>query len=162
LAMRETASLRHALAIPALAAPAFVAGLYGDRVNTLLQTGGWQLLVVEVIVQDSAHYLNDQSLRVAMIDYRFLPLGLKGQPPFASQGIPFAYRLQPGDHLTVVVQHQDLDPLLRREAPPKTWRIEAEGSTIAYELSRGQAEELASQSETRGRSVRILPMDGPQ
>lgn len=162
IAMRETASLRHALAIPALAAPAFVAALYGDRVNTLLQTSGQQFLIVEVIVQDSAHYLNDQSLRVAMIDYRFLPLGLKGQPPFASQGIPYAYRLQPGDHLTVVVDHQDVDPLLRRELPPKIWRVEAEGSTIAQELSRGQAEELVSLSVTRGQNVRILPMDAEE
>ena len=160
LAMRETANIRYALAIPALAAPAFVAGLYGDRVNTLFQANGKQLLVVDVIVQDSAHYLNDQTLRTAMIDYSFLPLGLKGQPPFANQGVPYAYRLKPGDHLTVVVLHTDLDPLLRREAPAKNWRLEAEGSTIAQDLSRGQAEELASQSETRGRSVRILRMDG--
>ena len=39
-----------AAAIPTLAAPAFAAALYGDRVHTLVTAAGRTLVVIEIVV----------------------------------------------------------------------------------------------------------------
>ena len=121
--VREAADIKLALAVPALAAPAFAAALYGDRVLTLFTLGGSSFAVVELTVVAGFELL----LAVAMADYQFVPVGLTGRPAFALDGIPTGHRLSAGDRLTVVVAMADLDRLLRREAPPRGWRVVVEG-----------------------------------
>ena len=113
--MREAANIRYAASIPSLAAPAFAAALFGDRVQTLITAAGHSLIVVELLVQDDDPCLNGQSLRAAVVDYRFLPVALDGLDPAEVS----ERRLKPGDRLTAVAELPDLQRLLRREpAPP--------------------------------------------
>ena len=121
--VREAADIKLALAVPALAAPAFAAALYGDRVLTLFTLGDASFAVVELTVAAGFESL----LAVAMADYRFVPVGLTGRPPFALDGIPTGHRLTAGDRLTVIVAMADLDSLLRREAASRGWRVVIEG-----------------------------------
>lgn len=117
-AVRDAADIRLALSIPALAAPAFAAALFGDRVHTLVTAAGQPLAVVEITVQDDDACLSGPSLRTAAIDYKFLPLALNDEEPAAAQDRP----LQPGDRLTLVARLPDLERLIRRErltAPAK-------------------------------------------
>ena len=122
-ALREAAGVRHAVAVPALAAPAFAAALFGDRVQTLVRALGRTLVVVEFTPQPDDPGLAGKSLRAAAVDYRFLPLALDGQSPTA---VPDR-RLKPGDRITAVAELPDLDRLLRREPVPRDRRVVVEG-----------------------------------
>jgi len=133
-AVRDAADIRMALSIPTLAAPAFAAALFGDRVQTLLTVGGRTLAVVEITVQANDPCLNQNSLVAAMIDYKFLPVAVVGQESFAQQGIPKGYRLKPDDRLTVVIELDELDHLLRRDPAPAEWSVVLEGfPPVAFE-----------------------------
>jgi Trk K+ transport system NAD-binding subunit len=125
-AVREAANIRLAMSVPALAAPAFAAALYGDRVQTLVSVGGRTLAVVELVVQPDDPCLREASLVAAMVDYRFLPVAVSGHEPFAAQGIPRGYRLKDGDRLTVVIGLTDLERLLRRERAAAEWDVVVE------------------------------------
>lgn len=126
-AVRDVAGLQLAVSVPALAAPAFAAALYGDRVQTLVPVGGRTLAVVELNVQVADPCLGGVPLAVAMADYEFLPVAVAGQPPFAADGIPCGYRLQSGDRLTVILELAKLDRLLRREPAPAAWAVVVDG-----------------------------------
>ncbi len=130
-AAREAADIRLAVSVPALAAPVFAAALFGDLVQTLLTVGNRTLAIVELLVQPDDPCFADQSLLAAMIDYRFLPVGMHGRPPFARDGLPQVLRLQPGDKLTVVTELPNLEKLLRREVAPRVCRVVIE----AYPLT---------------------------
>lgn len=176
-AVRDAADIRQAVSIPALAAPAFAAALYGDRVHALVPVGGRLLTVVELVVQAADPCLHQTSLVAAMVDYRFLPLGIAGQESFASQGIPKSYRLKEGDRLTVVIETGDLERLLRREPSPRSWALIIEshprlttGSLVpivrtARGCSQDEAERLLKQSSfilgrdmTRGAAEELLTL----
>jgi len=118
-ALREAAGVRHAVAVPALVAPAFAAALFGDRVQTLVTALGRTLVVVEFSPQPDEGSLCGKSLRAAAVDYRFLPLALNGQNP---AGAPDR-RLKPGDRVTAVADLPDLERLLRREPVAKDRRV---------------------------------------
>jgi Trk K+ transport system NAD-binding subunit len=122
-AAREAAGIQHAVSVPALAAPAFAAALYGDRVQTLITVGERALCIVELTVQPNDPCLHEQSLLATMIDYRFLPIGLAGRPLFATDGLPKALRLKAGDKLTIVAELADLERLVRREPAPADHRV---------------------------------------
>ena len=49
--LREAANIRLALSVPTLAAPAFVAALFGDRVQNVFLVAGRTLAVVDLLVQ---------------------------------------------------------------------------------------------------------------
>jgi Trk K+ transport system NAD-binding subunit len=176
-AVREAASIRFAMSVPALAAPAFVAALYGDRVQTLVSVGGRTLAVVELIVQPNDPCLHETSLIAAMVDYRLLPVAVSGQVPFTAQGIPRGYRLKDGDRLTAVIGLADLDRLLRRERAAAEWDvvIDAHPALISGSLvpvvrtargcSQEEAEELLKQPGftlatglTRGAAEELLAL----
>ncbi|MBX3400149.1 MAG: NAD-binding protein [Gemmataceae bacterium] len=122
-AAREAAGIQHAVSVPALAAPAFAAALYGDRVQTIVTVGGRALGIVELAVQPNDPCLHEQSLMATMIDYGFLPIGLAGKPSFAVEGLPKSLRLKAGDKLTVVAELADLERLVRREPAPADRRV---------------------------------------
>ncbi|OWK43997.1 potassium channel family protein [Fimbriiglobus ruber] len=133
-AVRDAADIKLALSVPALAAPAFAAALYGDRVQTLIVVGGTTLAVVELLVQPNDPCLHETSLIAAMVDYRFLPVAVSGQEPFTAQGIPKNYRLKAGDTVAVVIEVPDMERLLRREPAAAEWKVEVDAhATIATE-----------------------------
>jgi Trk K+ transport system NAD-binding subunit len=117
-AVRAAADIKLAVSVPALAAPAFAAALFGDRVQTLLTVGSRTLAVVELVVQPDDGTLADRPLAAAAAEYRFRPVGMGGRPPFACGEPPDGLRLQPGDRLTAVIAVPDLERLLRREPVP--------------------------------------------
>jgi Trk K+ transport system NAD-binding subunit len=116
-AVREAADIRQAVSVPALAAPAFAAALFGDRVQALVTAAGRTLVVVEIVIDADEVHLLGQSLRGVALDYRLLPVAVAGRPLDAARG---GHRLKVGDRLTVVAELPDLERFLRREAIPKT------------------------------------------
>jgi Trk K+ transport system NAD-binding subunit len=183
-AVRDAADVRLAMSIPTLAAPAFAAALFGDRVQALITAAGRTLVVIEIVVDADDTFLHDKSLRALMVDYRLLPVAFGGRDPADIRG----HRLKIGDRMTVVVELPDLERLIRREAIPATasvvvesypptaketlvtlvrvkrncLREEAEalltgGSfTLAEGLTRGEAQELVEQVAREGATVRVV------
>jgi len=115
-AVREAASIRYAMSIPALAAPAFAAAVFGDRVLTIFAAAGRTMVVIEVIVEPNETFLDGKSLRAMVLDYRLLPIAVNGQPT----SLPKAYRLKVGDKLILVAELTDLVRFVRRVSVQKT------------------------------------------
>lgn len=111
-ALREAGDIKYAVSVPALAAPAFAAALFGDRVQTLITAAGRTLVVVDFTVQENDPFLAGKALGAAGAEYRFLPVSLNGRDPAALSDEV----LKPGDRLTAVAELPDLERLLRREA----------------------------------------------
>jgi Trk K+ transport system NAD-binding subunit len=128
--LRESADVRLALSLPAMAAPAFVAALFGDRVLSVVRVGGRLLMAVELTVPEGDPCLGGQSVRAAAIDYGLMPVAVAG-PAGGPVADPAAHLLAPGDRLTAVTALPDLERLFRRERPPATWAVEV----IAYPLT---------------------------
>lgn len=122
-ALRDAAGVKLAIATPAVAAPAFAAALYGDRVHTLIPVGDRTLAVAELTIQTDDPCLAGQSLVAAMIDYRFLPLAIGGKEPFAASGIPRTHRIAAGEKLTVAIGRVGLERLLSRQSASREWSI---------------------------------------
>ncbi|MBA4188632.1 MAG: hypothetical protein C0467_11590 [Planctomycetaceae bacterium] len=116
-AVREAADIRHAVSVPALAAPAFAAALFGDRVQTLITAAGRTLVVIELVVNEDEPHLIGKSLRGLSLDYRLLPVAVVGQ---AVSDFRSGHRLKVGDRFTVVAELPDLERLIRRQPIPKT------------------------------------------
>ena len=112
--LREAANIRLALSTSALAAPAFVAALFGDRVLNLFLIAGKALAVVELTVQADEPVLLHQSIRALSVDYRMLPVALDDRPDRPDH----ASRLPPGRRRSAggILALPDLARLLRREA----------------------------------------------
>lgn len=125
-AVREAADIRHAISGPALAAPAFAAAVYGDRVLALFSAAGRTLVVVDLEVNDADDHLNGRSLRALAFDYGLLPLALAGHDAPAPRG----HRLKVGDRLTVVAELRDYERLLRMEKPPAVHRVRVEALPV--------------------------------
>ncbi len=113
-AVREAADIRHAISVSALAAPAFTAALFGDRVQTLVTTVGRTLVVIEVVVDADESHLVGKSLRAMLLDYHMVLVGMAGHDIQNLRG----YRLAVGDRLTVVAELPDLERLIRRKPFP--------------------------------------------
>lgn len=119
-AIRDAADIRHAISAPSLAAPAFAAAVYGDRVQTLVTAAGRMLVVVDLLVNDADDFLNGKSLRAITLDFALLPIALAGHDLSMLRG----YRLKVGDKLTVMAELPDYERLLRLQHPPKVHRVE--------------------------------------
>lgn len=115
--VRAAADIRYAVSLPALAAPAFAAALFGDRVQTLITAAGRTLVVIELMIDPDETHLVGRSIRSMALDYRLLPVALAGQT-LGELGVD--HRLKVGDRVTVVAELPDLERLIRREAIPKT------------------------------------------
>jgi hypothetical protein len=183
-AVRDAANITNAVSVPTLAAPAFAAAVYGDRIQALFTAGGRPFVVVDLVVNDADDHLNGKSLRALAIDYALLPIALSGRDLAALRG----YRLKVGDKLTAVAELPDYERLLRLQRPPAVHRVEVEsypvtakeallpllrtirnctqeeaaaaltGSafTLADGLTEGEARELVEQLEREKVSVRIV------
>jgi hypothetical protein len=169
------------MSISSLAAPAFVAALYGDRVQSLVTAAGRTLVIIDLAVEPGETHLEGKSLRAVTLDYRLLPISFRGNHPSGEE------RLMPGDRLTVVAELPDLERLVRRQPVPTTSSVrvecvpvtareslrkllmvkqnrsmeEAEGVmrelpfTLVEGLTRGEAQELVEQLAREGIEARI-------
>ena len=121
--LREEANVRLAVSQPGLAAPAFVAGLYGDRVQSVFLVRERLFAVIDLVVQEEDALLRGESVRAAAVDYRLLPVAVlpaKGPPPNPL----LAARLAPGDRLAAIIALPDLENLLHRKPPPADCAVE--------------------------------------
>ncbi len=121
-AVREAADIRNALSVPAMAAPAFTAALFGDRVQTLITAAGRTLVVIEIVVDPDETYLVGKSVRAMMLDYRLLPVAFAGHEFAGIAG----HRIQIGDRFSVVAELPDLERFIRREVIPTTAAVVAD------------------------------------
>jgi Trk K+ transport system NAD-binding subunit len=121
--LREAANIRLALSIPTLAAPAFVAALFGDRVPTIFLVCGGLLAVYELVVQADDPILRGQAVRALARDFKLLPVALvvpnRCPIPQVEDQI-----LGVGDRLTVIAALPDLERLMRREKLPAEWAVD--------------------------------------
>ncbi len=122
--MREAANIRLAVSQPGLAAPAFLARLYGDRVQSIFSVRDRLFAVIDLVVQEKDPALTGESVRAVAVDYRLLPIALrpaKGEPPNPA----LSARLAAGDRLAAIIAFSDLDNLLHRRLPPRDCAVEA-------------------------------------
>jgi Trk K+ transport system NAD-binding subunit len=128
--LREAANVRLALSVPALAAPAFVAALFGDRVQCAVRVGSRLLMVVEITVPEADECLDGQSVRAVAIDFSVLPLAVVGADGNVRTR-PLEVRLSAGDRLTAIATLPDLERLFRRERGPAEWAVAVTGFPIS-------------------------------
>jgi Trk K+ transport system NAD-binding subunit len=115
--LRENANVRFALSIPTLAAPAFVAGLFGDRVLSVCLVHGRLLAVLNLRIGPQDAALIGSTVRAVAVNYRLLPVALTAADG-TQHARPLDVRLGPGDELTAIVGLSDMDHLLRRGQVP--------------------------------------------
>ncbi len=124
--LREAANIRFALSIPSVAAPAFVAAVFGDRVSSLFLVKGRLFVAIEFTVRPEDWHLDRQPVRVLALDYGLLPISL-----VAADGSlrphPMNHRLGQGDRLTVIAALTDVERLLRRERVPAEFAVDVIG-----------------------------------
>jgi Trk K+ transport system NAD-binding subunit len=109
--LREGANVRLAVSVPALAAPAFVAGLFGDRVQSVFLVGDRLLAVIDLVIQEHDGLRGRVVTEVAK-DHRLLPAAvLTREGTERMSEAP----LEPGDRLVAIATLADLETLLRRQ-----------------------------------------------
>jgi Trk K+ transport system NAD-binding subunit len=111
--LREAADVRYALSVPMLAAPAFLASLFGDRVLSVFQVCGRLFAVIDLVIQAGDPFV-DHSVRAMSVDYHLQAVAVlpaQGPPPSPL----LAGRLSAGDRLVGIIALTDLERLLRRE-----------------------------------------------
>jgi Trk K+ transport system NAD-binding subunit len=121
--LRDATNIRLAVSVPALAAPAFLAGLFGDRVASVFLVRERLLAVIDLLVQEQDACFVNQSVRAVAVDYRLLPVSVvpaQGQPP--SQ--PLNAVLSAGDRLVGIIALCDLERLLRRQPAPIGYAVD--------------------------------------
>ena len=175
--LHDAANVRLAVSVPALAAPAFVAGLFGDRVLSVFLLHDRLLAVLDLVIGPQDTHLIDQSARTVAVDHHLLPVAVvraDGSPPPRD---PFYARLGVGDRLVAVAALRDLDRLVRRQPAPAEWEVEVTGFERAArewlalyvrnsrELSEEEVEEALEQVPfclksglTRGQAFDLLEM----
>jgi len=111
--LREAADVRYALSVPMLAAPAFLASLFGDRVLSVFQVQTRLFAVIDLLIQPGDPFVS-HSVRAMSVDYRLQAVALlpaEGPPPLPL----LAGRLATGDRLVAIIALTDLERLLRRQ-----------------------------------------------
>jgi hypothetical protein len=127
--MREATSVDLALSVPALAAPAFVAALFGDRVMSVLLVGDRLLAVVDLIVHAEDKHLVDQAVRAVAVDYRVLPV-LVLAPNGTVERSTMNARLAAGSRLIGILTLPDLERFARRQPVPREYAVDVTGFTM--------------------------------
>lgn len=119
--LRDAAGIHLAVSAPALSAPAFVAGLFGDRVVSVFLLRERLYAVLDLRIDASEPFVG-QSVRTVAVDYRLLPLDLlRG----GAEALSFlGQRLQVGDRLIGLVALADLEQLLRRQPAAAEFAVE--------------------------------------
>src|SRR5262249_28899114 len=184
--LREAANVRLAFSAPALAAPAFLAGLYGARGQGVFAVRDRPFAAIDLLIHPGDP-LAGQAVRAVAVDYDMLPVVLlpAGRPP---PDRPLHMTLQVGDRLVAVTALGNLERLLRRQPssagyavevtafpiPTREWLVNqvqgirqvsaAEASAaldrlpvrVQEHLTRGQAEELLARLSRERGSARVV------
>src|SRR5262249_50057497 len=109
-----SAGIRLALSIPLMVAPAFVASLFGDRVQSVLMIQNRMLAVVDVLVPPQDSCLAGKCVQAVAIDYSLLPVAVY-DPAGKLESQPMTVHLAAGHRLVIISALPDLQRLLRRE-----------------------------------------------
>lgn len=112
--LRQSANIRLAVSIPELAAPTFVAALYGDQVHGIFHVERRALTVYDLIAREQDTTLREITLRDLAAEHRFLPLALTNDTG-AAKPLHGNQPMTVGDQLTVIVALDDLQRLMRRD-----------------------------------------------
>lgn len=112
--LRQGANIRFALSAQALSAPAFLAGLFGDRVMSVFFVNERLLATINLVIQERDPFVG-QAVRAVAVDYRMAPVAVLPAGSAIPARQPLLARLGPGDRLVAIVALTDLDRLLRRE-----------------------------------------------
>jgi Trk K+ transport system NAD-binding subunit len=121
--LRESANVRLAVSVSTLAAPAFVAALFGDRVLSVFLLQGKLLAAIDLIIGEQDGVFVDQTVRAVAVDYRLLPVAvLTSDGKVVDQ--PLKVRLGKGDRLVGLIALPDLQRLVRREAAVRDCEVE--------------------------------------
>jgi Trk K+ transport system NAD-binding subunit len=101
---REAADIRYAVSPPALAAPAFAAALFGERIQALIAVGTRHFAVVE-LQADAGEQITGRTPDALSQEWNLLLL---------DAGVPMDRPLAVGDKLTVLVELKHLEQLMQR------------------------------------------------
>jgi Trk K+ transport system NAD-binding subunit len=121
--IRSAAGVELALAVPELAAPAFVAGLLGDEVRTMFRIGDQMILILEVKIDEDHPNLLDRSVRALAVDYGFAPMAVINENDELKPLEGFV-RLHKGDRLILAATLASVEKILRREEIAKNYRVQ--------------------------------------
>lgn len=118
----DAARVQLAASVPALAAPAFLAGLFGDRVQSIFQIGDKLFAVIDLVIQ-AKDPLVGGSVRAVAVDHRLLPVALV--PAEGPRPRPLlSARLAAGDRLVALCALSDLEPVLRRQPASAAFAVD--------------------------------------
>jgi Trk K+ transport system NAD-binding subunit len=120
--LREAADVRLALSVPALAAPAFVAGLFGDRVVSVFLVQERLFAAIDLIINEQDPFAG-HAVRAVAVDYRLQPVALLRPGGLAPRPL-LAARLTPGDRLVGIIALADLERLLRRQPSSACYAVD--------------------------------------
>jgi Trk K+ transport system NAD-binding subunit len=121
--LRQGSNIRFALSLPALAAPAFLAGLFGDRVMSVFFVNERLLATINLVIQEHDP-LAGQSVRAVAVDYRVAPVAVLPAGSAAPARQSMGARLGPGDRLVAIVALADLERLLRRSPASAAFAVD--------------------------------------
>jgi Trk K+ transport system NAD-binding subunit len=174
--LREATSVDLALSVADLAAPAFVAALFGDRVLNVFLVGDRLLAVVDMLITANDTHLVDQTVRALAVDYRVLPV-LVLRPDGTPERNTLTGRLSAGGRLVGVLELANLERFARRQPVPREFAVDVTGFTMPARgwvtlllrtqrgLSQEEAENalnqlpvLAGTNLTRGQAEDLLAM----
>jgi Trk K+ transport system NAD-binding subunit len=127
--MREATSVDLALSTADLAAPAFVAALFGDRVLNVFLVGDRLLAVMDMLIHAEDTHLIGQSVRAVAVDYRVLPLLLIGTDGHPERNTMNG-RLTAGSRLVGVLGLADLERFARRQPVERDYAVDVTGFTL--------------------------------
>jgi voltage-gated potassium channel Kch len=110
--LREGANVRLAVSVPALAAPAFVAALFGDRVQNIFLVGDRMLAVIDLVIHEGDAQMIGRTAAEVGTEFKVVPVAVcsvKGERRATEA------TLDVGDRLVAIVTLGDLEGLLRRQ-----------------------------------------------
>jgi Trk K+ transport system NAD-binding subunit len=124
--LREAASVHLAFSVAVLAAPAFVAALFGDRVLNVFFVGDQLLAVVDLLVQPQDTALLDHAVRAVAVDYHLLPVAVLRPDGSVERQLQTA-RLAAGSRLLAFIALCDLERFVRRQPVPANCAVDVTG-----------------------------------
>lgn len=121
--LREAANVKLAVNVPALAAPAFLAALFGDRVLSVFMIQNHPMAVLDMAVKDDDSILSGQAVRALANDFGILPLAILDRHGNSTGDSPLKASLAPGNRLIGIIALPDLERLLRRQPGPGRFEV---------------------------------------
>jgi Trk K+ transport system NAD-binding subunit len=112
--LRQSANVRLAVSIPELAAPAFVAALYGDQVRGMFQVQGRMLAVFDLVVQEQETDLIGRPLGDLVRANHLAPLAWTSTAD-VDKPLDDRESVAVGDRLTVLMVLDHLQQWMQRE-----------------------------------------------